>query len=328
MHVFVYEDLTAQGLGRAPNSPGHSMYLEGRAMRDAIAEDLSRVEDVEVSVVAEEDVPLPQDGFEQGSREADWTFLIAPELGGRLLHLAASVERVGGRLLGPSVEAIRLTSDKVALFEFWRKRGVPTPATTEREPGMCEAFPVVWKPRDGAGSTRTYLLQSSQDVVRVRASLSLDKDVGPRIMQEYVPGLAASISFLCGPQLHLALPPASQLLSSDGSFQYLGGEIPLEPRLAERALQLGRLALQDLPGLLGFIGIDLVLGDREDGSRDFAIEINPRLTTSYLGLRELASTNLAETLLALVQNERIKPFRWKNTHIRFGTGGDDPKGYD
>ena len=39
MRCFVYEYMTATGLGREPGSPEHAMYLEGRAMRDALAEE-------------------------------------------------------------------------------------------------------------------------------------------------------------------------------------------------------------------------------------------------------------------------------------------------
>jgi hypothetical protein len=49
--------------------------------------------------------------------------------------------------------------------------------------------------------------------------------------------------------------------------------------------------------------VDLVLGDAADGSRDFAIEINPRLTTSYLGLRALARGSLAAALLRAVRGD-------------------------
>ena len=47
MRVFVYEYMTATGTGREPGSPDHGMYLEGRAMRDAIAEDFARIQRVE-----------------------------------------------------------------------------------------------------------------------------------------------------------------------------------------------------------------------------------------------------------------------------------------
>jgi hypothetical protein len=41
----------------------------------------------------------------------------------------------------------------------------------------------------------------------------------------------------------------------------------------------------------------MVLGDDPDGGDDCVIEINPRLTTSYAGLRVAARTNLAEAML-------------------------------
>ena len=46
--VLVYEYLTALGLGRDPGSPEHSLYREGRAMRDAVADDFRRIPGVEV----------------------------------------------------------------------------------------------------------------------------------------------------------------------------------------------------------------------------------------------------------------------------------------
>jgi predicted ATP-grasp superfamily ATP-dependent carboligase len=65
-----------------------------------------------------------------------------------------------------------------------------------------------------------------------------------------------------------------------------------------------------VPGLSGYFGVDLVLGESADGSQDRVIEINPRLTTSYLGLRRLARFNLAQALLRLAQGERVTGLRW------------------
>ena len=62
-----------------------------------------------------------------------------------------------------------------------------------------------------------------------------------------------------------------------------------------------------MPGLLGYVGVDLVLGDAADGSRDYAIEINPRLTTSYVGLRALADFNIAEAMLRAANGPRLEP---------------------
>lgn len=43
--------------------------------------------------------------------------------------------------------------------------------------------------------------------------------------------------------------------------------------------------------------MDLVLGDSDDGTDDALIEINPRLTTSYVGLRQIAKSNLAAAMV-------------------------------
>ena len=52
-----------------------------------------------------------------------------------------------------------------------------------------------------------------------------------------------------------------------------------------------------MPATQGYVGIDLVLGSAEDGSADVVVEINPRLTTSYVGLRQLLKTNLAAAMI-------------------------------
>jgi predicted ATP-grasp superfamily ATP-dependent carboligase len=176
----------------------------------------------------------------------------------------------------------------------------------------------VWKPRNGAGSTATFRLDSALDVPRAKAQRSIEGHEGAMILQECVAGMAASVAFLCGPGGNVPLVPARQLLSRDGRFKYLGGELPIEPALAKRAVAIGQRAVDCVPGLLGFIGVDLVLGDSADGSRDHAIEINPRLTTSYVGLRELAGFNLAGVMLAIADGKSPGQLEWKANPIRFG----------
>lgn len=321
MRVFVYEYLTGEGIGRDPADPLHSLYREGRAMRDAVAEDFGRIAGVEVLVPeAYEDEDHEHEVWRH-AEGCDVTLIIAPELGNHLERLYWSVWTSAGRLLGPSVEAIRLASNKLALAEHWRKHGVPSPATTDREPTGCEAFPVVWKPRDGAGSTLTFRLDAPRDVARARAIRDADGYTGPMILQEFVPGRPASVAFLCGPTGNVPLLPCLQLLSDDGRFKYLGGELPIPPHLAERAVELGRRAVDGIPGLRGYVGVDLVLGDAADGSADYAIEINPRLTTSYVGLRALADFNIAEVMLRVASGEPPGELPWKPGRVRFRPDG-------
>src|SRR5205823_3360911 len=99
-----------------------------------------------------------------------------------------------------------------------------------------------------------------------------------------------------------ALAPAAQHVSNDGRFRYLGGTIPLPAGLAERAIRVAQQTIDCVPGLRGYVGVDIVLGET-----DWLIEINPRLTTSYVGLRALAEGNLAELMVRVVDGEEIGP---------------------
>ena len=98
-----------------------------------------------------------------------------------------------------------------------------------------------------------------------------------------------------------------RILSEDGRLQYVGGRIPLPAPLAARATRLSDEAVRAVAGLQGYVGVDVVLGPARDGSLDAVIEINPRLTTSYVGLRVLTQGNLAEVMLRLVTGQDIPP---------------------
>jgi predicted ATP-grasp superfamily ATP-dependent carboligase len=145
--------------------------------------------------------------------------------------------------------------------------------------------------------------------------------MGELLVQPFVPGLACSVAFLIGPEEIIALAPCGQHLSNDGRFRFLGGELPLPPDLAERAVALGRRAVASVPGLNGYVGVDLVLGASRDGVEDAVIEINPRLTTSYVGLRALAEVNLAEAMLRVVEGRKFRNFKWRNGSVVYHCHG-------
>jgi predicted ATP-grasp superfamily ATP-dependent carboligase len=312
--VFVYEDVTATGAGGGLEPPpAPSLLAEGRAMLEAVAADFAAVSGVRV-------LRLGELCFRDLAAQADYTLVIAPECGGRLEHLCEEVLQVGGRLLGPSPEAIRRTADKLALARHWERHGVPTPPTwvLGDEPA---GVPVVVKPRDGAGSQGMALWRQDSDPVGVAQDQNPVPTTdwpGPLLAQELIPGLAASVAFLIGRSNVIPLVPCQQLLSADGRFTYLGGRLPLAPNLAERATRIAAAAVTNVAGLSGYVGVDVVLGN--DG-RDWAIEINPRLTTSYVGLRALARFNLAEAMLAVVRQLPPPEMSWHDRWIEFTPDG-------
>ncbi|MBW8884188.1 MAG: ATP-grasp domain-containing protein [Planctomycetia bacterium] len=329
MKIFVYEFVTGGGWS-SHMPPDGSLSAEARAMVQAMAADFAALEGVEV--LTTRDARLPElhpagcdvtliassdqehAAFCRLVRDADWTLLIAPESGGALLERCRLVEEVGGWLLSPSSDCIAIASSKQATAERLRSAGFAVPRGARISAGRSEvpsdlAFPVVIKPDDGCGSQGVRLLTERGRESFPRSdypdgSILLGKDSRPLFrIEEFVCGLAASVSVLCGPAGNHALPACQQLLSEDGQFTYRGGRLPLPSSLDARARKLALAAVEALPEPRGYIGVDLILGEADDGIADYVIEINPRLTTSYVGLRALARTNLAAAMLAVVSGQ-------------------------
>jgi predicted ATP-grasp superfamily ATP-dependent carboligase len=143
---------------------------------------------------------------------------------------------------------------------------------------------------------------------------------GELIVQQFVEGTPASVAFLVGPDTMLSLQPCHQWLSTDGRFRYEGGMCPMgHADYAPRAVRLAGSALRAIPGLFGYVGVDVVLGNLEP--RDYVIEVNPRLTTSYVGLRALADFNIAEAMLNIARGENLPPLGWKKQFVDFMPNG-------
>ncbi len=271
----------------------------------ALVEDAKALEDATYQIAAS-----PQELIEVAPN-FDWCVIVAPETDEILSDFVRELRPFQAKLLGPNLAATQLATDKLTLANFWTQHGVSTPRTWAFNPVDWEDdhFPVVVKPRDGVGSQATQLIPMGD--YPSEEMLAWEGDL---IVQEYHKGIPASVSFLCGPNGNVPLLPFRQILSDDGTFQYLGGEI-LEPELHERAIRIASQALENLTGLQGYVGVDIVLG-----KTDVAIEINPRLTTSYVGLRVASEKNLLAGMIAVAQGQEWSP-QWKAGRVSFTPDG-------
>lgn len=261
--------------------------------------------------------------FQKLAAEAKATFVIAPESDGILLARRRLVERAGGRFLGHSAEAIRLCSDKLAFCEHLRRHELPTIPTELFDLATAESsfpYPVVVKPRDGAGSEDTFLIRSEEHLRTLRRALNTAFGERKReaIVQPFVRGQSLSVAAIVDGDDVEVFPVAEQCLSDDGRFHYKGGRIP-EPAPPICALELPgmtRRVCRSISGLAGYIGVDLILS--ADAPQLVIVEANPRLTTSYLGYRALAMENLAARMLDPARN--ANPIKWKAGTIEFNAG--------
>jgi predicted ATP-grasp superfamily ATP-dependent carboligase len=336
MRVFIYEYTCATAQAASILS---GLQAEGWAMLSALLTDFGQLPSLEVlSLVDERCAYSWSRGTCQRIRAgeewahfyhlagaADYTLVIAPEFDELLVTRCRWVLAAGGRLLGPSPSAVTLTSDKLAFGRHLHDHAVPTPETqllASKEARPLPGFPLIMKPRHGAGSQATFLIQNLTQFAAAVAQALTEGWQGEFVVQPFVPGQPASVAFLLGPLDRLPLVPSVQRLSEDGRFHYLGGALPLPADQAERALRLASKAVTAVPGLHGYVGVDLILGEAHDGSNDYVIEINPRLTTSYVGLRALAQGNLAGAMLAVARGEETPTLRWRTGRVEFDAYGE------
>ena len=320
--IFVYEYFTGGGtFGEAASDDAvPPLAGEGAAMADGLACDFQAIPGTDVMRLRDARLPPwpraagraivvhsaaeEREAFVELAAGCTRSVVIAPEQHDALLTRTRWAEAWGAPLLCPDSRFLAIACDKNRTAERLQQHGVAVPAGRAFQPGaplpVDFRYPAVLKPADGAGSLGVQRIDGASAGYEPRS-------LGPAArLETYCPGVAASVAVLCGPGVLQALPPCLQRLSADGRFRYLGGATPLAAELAERAQRLALAALSCLPAARGYVGVDLVLGRAEDGREDVVIEVNPRLTSSYIGLRQLLHTNLAAAMIAAAAGRPVE----------------------
>lgn len=303
MRVFVSEFLVGGACIGSDASP--SMRREGLAMVQAVTEDLARLPGVRVvttidanlttsltgEVIRVENAEHEQVVFGQLLSEADAVLVIAPETDGILAARCRQVCEAGVQSWNCSPSCIELCGDKLKLAEhlqMHRLRTIPTARLDLGRPYPDQIGPFVLKPRDGAGSNCTFLVRNREEFELATCAFRQAKIDDRCLIQPWIKGRSLSVGGVFGlVHRHIrVLPIAEQHLSSDGRFRYLGGTIPADVSAADQAAveELVLTACDCIPGLRGYVGFDVIL---PDGQPPILVEINPRLTTSYVGYRQL-----------------------------------------
>lgn len=289
-------------------------------MWQSLIDDLLAVPGVAVETIDGRDFPDSTAALKAWNAvltRADAAWIVAPESGRLLERLVAAVP---SQLItmNATPEAIRLCGDKLRLDRHLERHPIRTIPTM---PEMWESLPefddnaFVIKPRDGAGSQMVRVVNDPAAWHRARCEYAAEKSVAA-IRQPLVVGRPLSIAGWFYPDGVQWFPVAEQVLGED--FVYHGGVIPAPLHRAGDAAQ--RLATQvaaTIPGLRGYIGFDLVLPEAAP-TAPVLVEINPRLTTSSLGIRRLCRGNWLTSLIT----EPQRPLEWHtDRRIEFTSRG-------
>ena len=241
--------------------------------------------------------------FSRLAAEADLTLLVAPETDGILQERARMITQVQGRSLGSTVEAISLAGDKHALADHWKRFEVATPAARVVRPleGLPrdQNYPAILKPRFGAGCLETYFVESFDACPSEALSMS------EAILQEYILGESLSASFLVGADGRSDLiGVATQTIDREGlRLVYRGGSLPILDEI--EGISIVRRAVECVPGLRGWVGVDFIVDCRSGDV--IVLEINPRVTTSLVGWRRLLGPGrIAEQWMGIFKGDKFQ----------------------
>lgn len=281
-------------------------------MRDALLRDLSNLRDVEVTATydarllppqhANQTIPIGHnhDVWQVWSHciaNADAVWLIAPETDGVLSQLTELVNRQHKVLLGCSLEAVNITASKYTTCKTLQAVGIGTVASYKlADWPQNGASGWVAKPDDGVGCEDSGYFESS---VMLLNWIKQGRE-NTHIIQPYQKGISASISMLCKQgQAWLLSCNTQKIALESGKFAYTGSVLNGMADHWKNFEAIAKQVATAIPSLSGYVGVDLIVDD----GQIYVLEINPRLTTSYVGLYEAMGCNPARLVIDLFYNK-------------------------
>jgi len=320
MKLFVYEHITSGAY--AEQQLPHSLAMEGSEMLSAILTDCHELADLELITLCDARLSnqtqlmkserhsryiVATDNdykrvWQQCLADADTIFIIAPETDDTLAQLQQHAFQTGKTVFGCSPEAIRLTSNKYKCEQTLIANNIPTTqsclAQYWPQHGFYSEYGYIVKPIDGAGCVDTQLFNTADDLEFYLTSLS-PQQLQSYLIQTYIQGTPASLSLLISGDELEVLALNRQLITVNGNKLQFNGcivnDIDNSAFSLELAYQCASQIHRAITGLSGFIGVDIILTPNQM----IVVDINPRLTTSYTGLRESLRLNPMERYLTM-----------------------------
>jgi predicted ATP-grasp superfamily ATP-dependent carboligase len=102
----------------------------------------------------------------------------------------------------------------------------------------------------------------------------------------------ACLYFSGKPPLVLAVNRQYIETGSDGAIFYRGGETPVHPEREAEIIQVVKNVVEVL-GCQGYCGVDVVVADKT-----YVVDVNPRITTSLVGIAACMKEEIADILVA------------------------------
>jgi len=330
LRLLVYEHVS--GGGFADEHIPASVLSEGFGMLRALISDFkaaghsvtatldSRIATLNPPINADCVVPVfssreTQANLRKLAEQADAAYVIAPETDGVLQSLVELVEQTGTASLNCPAIAIEKVSDKVVLYEFMGKLGLPLPETmflsvTDDLKEIMKAvrgrlnFPVIFKPSDGVSCCGLSVVRNEEQVAGAVDKIKRESLSKHFLVQELIKGAATSVSLLSTGSEAMSIILNRQdvtIGTPEACSSYSGGLVPFDNPLRAEAFEMAEKLVKSALCLRGYVGVDFVLTKDEA----VIIEVNPRLTTSYVGLKRFVNFNPAQAIVNAVLKREL-----------------------
>jgi len=311
LKILVFEYITGGGLARQ-ELPA-ALAAEGRLMLQALLDDLRFLPGLELILPLDRrcmDFLLPVNarvvpvGESDDIRnllpalieQVDGVWPIAPETGGVLANIAKQVEPSSKILLLSDADTVALCGNKLETYRHLQAHAIPAvetlPLSAWRD---LSAKVCVIKPIDGVGCEGSRIIDYAPSFPHKIS------DPSDYVLQPFVEGQPISLSCLFKRgRAWLLCCNRQDVVIQDKQFFLRACAVNVHNEHAGYLRSLAERVAQALPGLWGYVGIDLI-DTAEAGP--LVLEINPRLTTSYVGIKQATGINVAEQSLALLESE-------------------------
>lgn len=314
MKLLVFEYITGGGL--VGQTLPASLVAEGRLMLQALLDDLKQIPAVQILLPLDQrctGLTLPANVkvfpvkesddigqiLTQLITQADLVWPIAPETDNILFKLARQIEALQKTALLSSPETVAICADKLATYRRLNAQAIPVVETLAlvgwTEPPFSKS---VIKPIDGVGCEDNRIIPTAEDFKSVIESLDQSKRF---LIQPLLTGQAVSLSCLFKQgKAWLISCNQQQMLIQNNRFSLAACLVNVANQNQVFYQGLIQQIAQALPGLWGYIGIDLI---ETPDQGPLILEINPRLTTSYVGIKQASGINVAEQVIKLLDGE-------------------------
>lgn len=307
LKILVLEYATALGL----DDP--SIRAEGQAMLDGLLDDL-KGKNVDYLISKTLNIsgnshcnPVELEGnlmnwLDRNISNYGACLVIAPEEDFTLYNITNFIEKKEIDVIGSNSDAVMTCSDKFKMYEALKSK-VPIIETEKvffddiDEYKHFDNKKKIVKPADGVSCSGIQIVKNYNEMKK--AAFLIETNLPYFIIQDFIDGTSASVSLISDGKEAVPLSLNFQDIEfSDCGITYNGGQVPLDHELEDEAKEAAKEAVKSINGLKGYVGVDVILGDGVH-----LVEINSRITTPYVALRNILDLNLGEAILESVNGK-------------------------